>query len=128
MKAKEFAVSQGLAKPGKGRMSREAHEAIRKAISDGMSFSDYQVTKPAVKGAGAEESSPLDVVFNPYADAYFRYPQDQRFVYRDDDGKSHEISGRPACMECGYSLVGHTCNSPVVLTYHGIRSVTVKGE
>lgn len=127
MKAKEYAVSKGLARPGKGRMSREAHEAIRKAIDEGMSFSDYQVTKTD-KSAGAEESTPLDVVFNPYAEAFYRYSQDQKFVYRDDNGKTHEISGKPACMGCGYSLVGHTCNSPVVLTYHGIRAVTPKGE
>lgn len=132
MKAKDYAVSLGLAKPGKGRMSKEAHAAIQKAIGEGMSFSDYQtkvtMTRQAENGAVVTSTGPADEVINPFGDAFMRYPMDQRFSYVDDNGKQHTTSGRPACMNCGYSLVGHTCNSPVVLTQHGQRTVRPIGE
>lgn len=139
MKAKDWAVTQGLATPGRGRMSREAHAAIQEAIAGGMTFSDYKgapsrrgTQTPLAKMVRAKrqesEKQPTDVVENTYAGGFFRYPMDQIFTYTDDNGKTHEISSRPACMNCGYSLVGHTCNDPVVLTYHGARSVKPKGE
>jgi len=59
---KEYAVSLGLAKPGRGRLSKEAWEAIRKAEAEGVEFSDRSAptvsnpvnvprmtTKPTVK-------------------------------------------------------------------------------
>ena len=33
-----YLVEKGLAKPGKGRRSKEAHEAIAKAIESGITF------------------------------------------------------------------------------------------
>lgn len=38
MTRKEYAISLGLAKPGRGRMSKEAHAAIAQAEADGMVF------------------------------------------------------------------------------------------
>jgi hypothetical protein len=60
---KEYAVGLGLAKPGRGRLSKEAWAAIHKAEQEGMEFSDKSapvvkepvnvvpkmVTKPSVK-------------------------------------------------------------------------------
>lgn len=43
---KEYAVSLGLAKPGRGRLSKEAWVAIHKAEEDGVQFSDKSA--PAV--------------------------------------------------------------------------------
>lgn len=43
---KEYAVSLGLASPGRGRMSKEAHEAIRAAEAEGMVFADKAAPKP----------------------------------------------------------------------------------
>lgn len=37
---KEYAVGLGLAKPGRGRLSKEAWEAIHAAEADGMQFAD----------------------------------------------------------------------------------------
>jgi hypothetical protein len=42
LKAREYAISLGLAKPGKGKLSFAAHAAIQKAIADGMEFTDYK--------------------------------------------------------------------------------------
>lgn len=52
MNKRDYAISLGLAKPGRGRLSREAHAAIDKAISEGMVFSDV---KPAAAPATAPE-------------------------------------------------------------------------
>lgn len=123
---KDYAASLGLAKPGKGRMSREAHEAVDKAIADGMTFNDYRVAVRPSEDAPKVIVGPNEEA-NVYADAFYRYERDQEFTY-SADGKAYVISGKPACMNCGYSLVGHTCNDPVVLTYHGVQSVKPKGE
>jgi hypothetical protein len=40
MTKKEWAVSQGLAKPGPGRLPKAAHAAIEQARKDGVRFSD----------------------------------------------------------------------------------------
>ena len=131
MRAKQYAVKLGLAKAGKGRMSREAHAAIQKAISEGMTFEDYGTPAKSQKTVKVDKSAkdgPQDVVQNPYAEPAYRYPRDQKFVYVDDNGKSHEIDARQACMNCRYSLVAHQCHNPVVLTKHGRRAVRPKGE
>lgn len=44
MKARDWLVKQGLAKPGKGRMSAVAKTALEKAMSEGVVFSDYSRT------------------------------------------------------------------------------------
>jgi len=45
MTPKEYAISLGLAKPGRGRLSREAHAAINNAIKAGTVFDDPKVIK-----------------------------------------------------------------------------------
>lgn len=46
---REYAASLGLAKPNtRGRLSKEAHEAIAKAEADGMVFTDNAKAKPVV--------------------------------------------------------------------------------
>lgn len=137
MKAKEWAVSQGLAKAGKGRMSREAHDAVQKAIAGGMVFDDYIIgdfkARGKAKAAPIVKHAPIVKVKTPkraaemdeapeLRDAFMRYRMDQQFCY-DLDGKTHQITGRSVCMNCGYSLVGHTCNDPLVLTPHGQQKV-----
>lgn len=133
MTKREYAISKGLAQPGRGRLSREAHEAISKAEAEGTVFDDTPVFKAPPRTVDSPkterpvDSGPKDDVENPFGDAFMRYSFDQMFEYNDDNGKTHKVSCRPACMNCGYSLVGHTCNDPVVLTYHGIRSVQPEG-
>lgn len=124
---KDYAISKGLAKPGKGRMSLAAHEAVDKAIADGMTFSDYRVSKTPQKGTESVSEGPQDQVENPYADAFWRYPLDQQFTYTHE-GKTRVINGRGVCRGCGYSLVGHLCSDPVVLTQDGWQAVKPKGE
>ena len=58
--AREYLVSLGLAKPGRGRFSGEAKAALAKAIADGMTFDEVNPPAPKqlkVKTVGAK---PLD--------------------------------------------------------------------
>lgn len=134
MKAKDYAVSLGLAKPGRGRMSLAAREAVEAAIAKGYVFEGYvsraRPDKPqkSVSVSVPKPAEPKDTAegINMYADGWYRYDSDQEFAYDDDAGKSHIINGKAVCMTCKFSLVGHKCQSPVVLTRHGVRHVRLK--
>lgn len=124
---KDYAISLGLAKAGRGRMSLDAKKAVQEAKKGGMTFrvkgaptATVMVAKKPTKGA--EEPVTEEVEVNQYADGFYRYDRDQMFAY-EHGGKTFKINGKGACMNCGYSLVGHTCNDPVVLTYHGAQKV-----
>lgn len=58
--AKDYAASLGLAKPGKGRMSREATEAVAKARAEGMTFSKEAVKSVTVRNR-PESGKPIDL-------------------------------------------------------------------
>lgn len=46
---REWLVSQGLAKAGRGKFSKDAHEALDKAIKDGMEFDEPVVVVKSAK-------------------------------------------------------------------------------
>lgn len=50
MKAREYAISKGLAKEGRGKLSFAAHAAIKQAIADGVEFEDYKDGKVVKSG------------------------------------------------------------------------------
>lgn len=56
MKAREYCIGLGLAKPGKGKLSFAAHAAIKAAIDGGQTFEDYAEGK-VVKPSGTNRSS-----------------------------------------------------------------------
>jgi hypothetical protein len=58
------------------------------------------------------------------ADTALRYPLDQKFKGVDSKGKTHIVSGRNACT-CGYSLVGHICNTPNALIGSPLERIAV---
>jgi hypothetical protein len=125
---KDYAISLGLAKAGRGRMSLEAKKAVQEAKKGGMVFRTKGAPTATVMVAkkpskDTEKTVTEEVEVNQYADAFYRYDRDQMFSYTHN-GKTYKINGKGACMNCGYSLVGHTCNDAVVLTYHGAQKVT----
>jgi hypothetical protein len=42
MKARDWLITQGLAKAGRGKLSKAAHAALQKAVADGKTFEDYK--------------------------------------------------------------------------------------
>lgn len=129
MRRKEYAVSLGLATPGKGRMSREALAAIEDARKGGMTFDDdapVTTKKPrevSVKATKAPVAHDRDND-GPMADTSLRYPLDQKFKGVDSLGKTHIVGGANAC-DCGYSLVGHICNNPTALIGFPLERIAV---
>jgi hypothetical protein len=130
MRRKEYAVSLGLATAGKGRMSREALAAIDKARAEGMTFSDDDVAPRAPK---APRKAVEVTARAPKANAHerefglidsTRYPMDQKFKGVDSLGKTHIVGGANACG-CGYSLVGHICNTPTALIGYPLERINV---
>ena len=118
---REYAISLGLAQPGRGRLSREAHAAIDKALAEGMTFDDAS-PKPVVaktpKTPKPARQNPGRVVVGNDTNIPViveRYPLDQMFVGYDSNGKKHEVNVRQVCRHCGYSLSSHRCNDPEVL-------------
>lgn len=58
MKHREWLIKQNLTKAGaRGRLSQAAKDALRQAIEDGMSFTDYN--GPEVKDTKPKVSSPV---------------------------------------------------------------------
>lgn len=64
---REYAISLKLAKPGKGRMSRAAHDAINEAIANGMVFDEPMIAEKKAK-APVERKAP--VIKAPSKDTY----------------------------------------------------------
>lgn len=134
MTKREYAASLGLAVAGaRGRLSREAHAAIDKAISAGYTFAEPQVI---VKSANPPKPAQVRVKREPVesvgvaGDVKQRYTMDQEFVGTDSNGKKRTVNARQACGNCRYSLTSHVCNEPVVLIGSPLEWITVrpKGE
>lgn len=136
MRRKEFAVSLGLAIPGKGRMSREANEAVAKAESEGMVFDDSKsapaptVVRDTPKPVTVKrETSPVATHERTESvmGITLRYDMNQMFTGVDSNGKTHTVNGRQACS-CGYSLVGHICNTPNALIGFPLERIAVRAK
>lgn len=115
---RDYLVSQGLAKPGRGKFSREANAALDKARAEGVRFSDEvttEVTKPTGEKVTETKAKPKGPEIAPYISPDdYRFPEaEYQAIGVDDDGKRVVYSMREACW-CGYSLVNHLCDMPKV--------------
>lgn len=115
---REYAISLGLAKPGRGRMSAAAHDAINKAISEGMTFSDTLKAPAKTEKAPAAKATQDNSVIAPTA--AIREPNGYSFFYMEG-GKKRKVSNRTACYNCGYSVGWHLCNAPAGITKDGLK-------
>lgn len=121
---REYLYSIGLTKAptGRGRFSREAHAALARARAEGMSFKEKPTAAPkaVVKSTPKKKTVPVDSTpVEAIGDVFLRYGKmDMDFEGFDAAGKRHVVSGRNACS-CGYSLVGHTCDTPTALVAGG---------
>ena len=129
---RDYLVSLGLAKPGRGRFSNEAKQALAKARSEGMTFKGAPVPRVepseavSTVEAPSTRTGPMDAVTNPYGQAFIRYSEGTTFTGTDSLGTKHTVDHRQAC-DCGYSLLGHVCDSPTALvsTKAGIERIAV---
>lgn len=113
---REYAASLGLAIAGaRGKFSNDAKAAIAKAEAEGMVFSDtVKPTKPVENSTApvytkAQPASVKEVT--PYRLALdMRYPEQDYKVISSD----RFVTMRSVCSTCGYSLLDHICETPVV--------------
>ena len=132
MKRMDYARSLGLAKPGPGRPSRAALDAIQAKRDEGYVFDDDVVSTPTVKtpkSASVTVTRTSGPVVAHDRDEHvmgitLRYPMDQLFEGTDSNGKKHTVNGRQACT-CGYSLVGHICHDPSALIGFPLERIKV---
>lgn len=114
---RDYLVGLGLAKPGRGKFSNAAKEALVKAEAEGMRFSDAAPTAKVVKADSTEQvevkSNPGDSLYLYPAD--FRFPEEEYVAVAHLDGKRKEYSMRECCNGCRVSLTNHACNSPSIL-------------
>lgn len=119
MTRREYAISQGLAQPGKGRMSREAHTAIEKAEAEGMVFADPKPMTKAEKIAARGSARPTTTARVPVQSSVHEKsellskPFTGKFEAMMPNGKRKAVSERTACT-CGASLVYCLCSTPTV--------------
>lgn len=59
LKAREYCIGLGLAKPGRGKLSKDAHAAIKKAIANGQTFDDYN--EKVVRNVNVDSSDNIAV-------------------------------------------------------------------
>lgn len=110
---RDWLVSKGLAKPGRGKFSNAAKEALAKAEADGIKFSDSS-TAPTVKTSKPTEDKPDTV---PASESSYLHPSDFRFPEGEYkavgiDGKTYSM--RECCNTCRVSLTNHACNAPTI--------------
>jgi hypothetical protein len=125
MKARDWLVSKGLAKEGRGKFSNAARDALDKAVSEGMSFSDYPkgVTgrKPARKVTARKRAVASKQVNSEERTlegmAEYTFPSDFRYPEASYVAKagSKVYSVREVCNTCRVSLTNHICLSPTIL-------------
>jgi hypothetical protein len=124
---RDYLVGLGLAKPGRGKFSTAAKEALDKARASGTKFSDDEVptktvtekpTGDSVQGKTDRKSEPT---FTPYlSPSEFRFPEAE-YKAKGADGKTYGM--RECCNLCRVSLVGHMCDNPTILGNIAVKIV-----
>lgn len=115
---REYLVSLGLAKEGRGKFSNAAKEALVSARAEGMTFKTTG-PNPTVKREATEtpteksDAPQSDNKFPPYlTQDDYRFPEAE-WKAVGVDGKVYGM--RECCNLCRVSLVGHFCDSPTIL-------------
>lgn len=121
---RDYLVSLGLAKPGRGKFSNDAKQALVKARAEGVKFSDDDAPVKSAPVSLVKGDAPVKETTAPKSEAGmtpYLTPDEYRFPEREyrgitfDNGKRKEVSLRECCNTCRVSLVNHMCDSPTIL-------------
>ena len=123
MKAREYLVSKNLAKPGRGKFSGTAREALTAAIQSGQTFDDYKVeagtlVKVAIGNVGVKVEKPAGAATERRAPRVQSsdvlevpaqvWPEDNSHAFYTETGKP--CSMKNACNNCSVSLYWCHCS------------------
>lgn len=121
--AREWLVSQGLAKEGRGKFSNDAKAALANAVKEGVKFSDYpKDTTASVEVKEKKESKPKPS--DNYGEVIYSYPEESFKAIEIESGKVRSM--REVCHTCRVSLVGHGCLTPTIVSTSATGPVAVK--
>lgn len=115
---REALVAVGLAKPGRGKFSKDALAWLADQRTKGVKFSDDEGPAPKVEKKEEKPTAPVQV--DPRDSAYlspsdFRFPEAEYRAVAWKDGKKVTYSLRECCNTCRVSLVNHFCDAPTIL-------------
>lgn len=119
MNAREYLVSKGLAKAGRGKFSNDAKAELQRAMAAGMVFDDYKPTgrvvtvRPKVEVVKTPKEKAMESDYISPSD--FRFPESEYVAVYFEGGKRKTVGMREVCSNCGYSLTNHGCNAPTIL-------------
>lgn len=117
MRRKEYAASLGLANSGRGRMSREALDAIEKARSEGMVFDDDAPVR-APREVTVKASKPVTVrpqgtgSVSIMGDVVIYHERSTLFSGVNSQGKTETVNAIAVCRRSGHSITGCACAGP----------------
>jgi len=141
MKAREYLVSKGLAKPGRGKFSKAAKEALEAAVAAGQKFDDYadgKVTpkvvikaktpeeRAAINARKLKESQEKSAQINEKRAGGSDVLEPAEPIYGDNvkffayvNGKKTYTSNRNTCFHTGVSVQYCPCGSHQVIVGNG---------
>jgi hypothetical protein len=111
---REYAISLGLAKPTRGRLSQAAQDAIAKAESEGMTFTETQSVKPTVNGnplpaePKPEKEPGIFETFAPTPDPI----RSGYLLFRKENGGTIKVNASEVCQNCMSSFAYCFCRKP----------------
>lgn len=128
---RDYAITLGLAIPGRGRLSRAANEACDKAEAKGMEFDiplsaavktpRLRKAAPAPGAKGADKFVKTTVVA-PAEEPEWANVQNEVYsssqMWRSETGQI--VNGRAVCTQCGFSLQWHLCKNPTAIVSPGV--------
>lgn len=129
---KDYAISLGLAQPGRGRLSREAHAACDEAEKNGTVFSEKKVSTSV--NANPLPGIPIHnepVTEDGPADPYAHHPAPTRsgmLMFSNGNTTLEKVSAKEACAECGRSFGWCRCSIPTFRYWKSGEVLNLNGE
>jgi hypothetical protein len=120
MSPKAYLFSIGAIKEiGRGRLSKENIEKCKAGAAKGVQIEGYTVSKAtADEGQSSEtvvtKTTPINTA-SVIAEPFYRYGENGVETHEAVTADGRVFNLRQAC-HCGYSLSGHICEDPAILT------------
>jgi hypothetical protein len=98
MRARDYAISLGLAQPGRGKLSKKAHAAIQEAIDNGQTFEDYADGKVVrngsvpSSGSSVRKTVPGDVIGSVNLDSDSTERTSEQIRIPGTEARTHDYS------------------------------------
>lgn len=126
MNRRAYAITLGLAIPGRGRLSRAAIAACDAAAIGGMVFSEPTTSVAAPRTAKSKHKASQ---FTQRREAVQQTEEAEEFNVQDRTSPAgsmwvsesgHKVNETQVCSPCGFSLGWHRCNHPSAVVGSGV--------